>query len=137
MTLKEFATQLDGMEYGEIVNIYHNYHGLLDIAKDNGFVVVYGASDDLLEFDGAYRDEAGGVFDGGIVTFDSDGTSDDGKEHRNTIKAFWCGQIDGEKVRDYQATWEYETDIPHETFRIYEEGELFCIGIVFDIRDMK
>ncbi len=32
--------------------------------------------------------------------------------------------------------WTYETDIPHETFEIYEDGELFCIGIVFSTKDL-
>ena len=41
-------------------------------AKENGLVIVYGASDDLMEFDGAIYDE-GGCFDGGRVYFDRDG----------------------------------------------------------------
>lgn len=35
--------------------------------------------------------------------------------------------------------WSFETEIPHETFRIYEDGEdneLFCVGIVFSIYDL-
>jgi len=31
----------------------------------------------------------------------------------------------------------YETDIPHETFDIYEDGEKFCRGIVFSIDSLK
>lgn len=137
MTLKEFAEYLDGITYEQIINNHLDYAEAVKKAIENGFVIAFCASDDLFEFNGAYYEEASGVFDGGIITFDSDGTSDDGKEHSNTIKAYWCGQIDGEKVRDYTATWEYETDIPHETFGIYEDSELFCIGIVFDVKDMK
>lgn len=133
MTLKEFAIALNGTEYG-----YDPFtKGALDTAKKNGYVIAYGASDDLIEFDGAYTEEAGGVYDGGEISFDIDGTSDDGKEHRNKILAYWCGQINGEQVREYKAVWEYETEIPHESFDMYEDGELFCRGIVFKLGDMR
>ena len=33
-------------------------------------------------------------------------------------------------------SWTFETDIPHETFNIYENGELFCVGIVFRMEDL-
>lgn len=130
MTLKDFAKTLDGIDgYPTSSNI--------KTAKENGIVIVYGMSDDLVEFEGAYTEEAGGVFDGGIVTFDMDGTSDDGNTHENTLKAYWCGMIDGEKVRDYTATWEYETSIPHETFKMQDGDELYCIGLVFYKKDMR
>ena len=45
------------------------------------------------------------------------------------ITAVWCDPESG-------ASWSYKTDIPHETFNIYEDGELFCIGIVFSIDDL-
>lgn len=32
--------------------------------------------------------------------------------------------------------WTFETDIPHETFNIYEDGELFCVGIVLSVEDL-
>ena len=32
--------------------------------------------------------------------------------------------------------WSYETDIPHETFNIYEDGEVWCVGIVFSVEDL-
>ena len=64
------------------------------------------------------------------------GFVEEGSELKNPIKIFWCGECDGEK-RDYKATWEYETDIPHETFRMYDENELYCIGMVFYLEDVK
>ena len=133
MDIKDFAEMLNGTKYG-----YQQFSKeIIQIAKDNGFVIVCGASDDLVEFYGAYEDEAGGVFDGGVVTFDSEGTSDDGKMHRNLIAAYWCGMIAGHEQREYNATWEYETDIPHEKFIIKEDDENYCEGIVFRIEDMK
>ena len=47
MELKEFATMLNGREYGCPQFTQEE----LRIAKDNGFVIVSGASDDLVELD--------------------------------------------------------------------------------------
>lgn len=33
--------------------------------------------------------------------------------------------------------WSFETDIPHETFEIFDDGELFCTGIVFSMEDLS
>ena len=58
----------------------------------------------------------------------------------------WCGMIDGESAgpeSDFKTeegdliTWCYKTDIPHETFMIYDDGEPYCRGIVFSIEDLK
>ena len=63
MTLKEFSERLNGTEY----NGYPIFSKEdIKIAKENGFVIVTGASDDLVEFEGAIEDEAG-CFDGGRV----------------------------------------------------------------------
>jgi hypothetical protein len=34
-------------------------------------------------------------------------------------------------------SWQYETDIPHATFEIVEDGEKYCKGIVFNLADIK
>lgn len=34
-------------------------------------------------------------------------------------------------------TWAYVTEIPHETFMVYEDGESYCRGIVFSIDDVR
>ena len=102
------------------------------IAKDNGFVIVYGASDDLMEFEGAITDEAG-CFDGGKVYFDKNGVSE-GKT-ANSIEALWCEDT----IRDNDGsliTWTYITDIPHETFMIFDCGESYCRAIVFSVNDI-
>ena len=62
MDLKQFAEMLNGKEYG-----YPQFtQEEIQIAKDNGFVIVYGASDYLMEFEGTIYDERG-CFDGGKV----------------------------------------------------------------------
>ncbi len=131
MNIKDFCKMLDGRQYD-----YPQFQSDdIEIAKENGFVIVYGSSDDLMEFDGAIYDEAG-CFDGGKVYFDKDGVSQDGEQKPNMIEALWCD----DEIRDENGsliTWTYKTDIPHETFMILDDGESYCRAIVFDIKDIK
>lgn len=131
MNIFEFAQKLNGREYGsEITRTEENE------AEKLGFVVVFGASDDLCEFRGAIDDEAG-CFDGGIIHFDKNGIFEDcdsdckyayaAKGLCNIIEAVWAED-------DYP--WTYKTDIPHATFDIMEDGEKYCRGIVFDIQSL-
>lgn len=133
MTLKEFAQVLDGREYGFSQFTPEE----IQVAKENGFVIVCGASDDLMEFEGAIRGE-GGCFDGGEVFFNKTGVvfpeDDEQPEDCSQITALWCAEKDENGIR---ATWAYQTDIPHETFKIWEDGELYCIGIVLSIADVR
>lgn len=115
MTLKEFSSMLDGSEYG--CEITPSEEAL---AKELGFVVVFGYSDDNAELRGAINDEIG-CFDGGVL------------EHEDlpdTIYADWCPE-------DIDCAWAYRTTIPHEKFYIYDHGELYCVGIVCDINKPK
>lgn len=129
MDIKEFANLISGRQYG-----YPQFtKEQLQIAKDNGFVIVYGASDDLMEFAGAIEDE-GNCFDGGEVYFDKNGVTEN--ENDNCIEALWCDN-DSKDENGEIITWTYETDIPHETFIIYDDDETYCRGIVFSINDLK
>lgn len=128
MELKQFSKMLNGKEYG-----YPQFtKEEIQIAKDNGFVIVYGASDDLMEFDGVIYDE-GGCFGGGEVWFNKNGVVDTPSSTADRcIEALWCN----DEIRDELGgiiTWTYRTAIPHETFMIYEDGESYCRGIVFKI----
>lgn len=125
--VKEIADKLDGIAYGESIS-----SSIIAEAKEAGIVIVIGASDDLIEFSGAIEDE-GGCYDGGTVYFDRDGISQDDTERANEIEAVWCGKTaDGQ-----EASWVYETDIPHEKFYVYEDEEIYCEGIVFSVGDLK
>lgn len=131
MELKQFAEMLNGRKYG-----YPQFtQDEIQIAKDNGFVIVYGASDDLMEFDGAIYAEVG-CFDGGKVYFDKTGACDEEFENGKCIEALWCD----DSIKDELGgliTWTYKTDIPHETFMIYDDGDSYCRGIVFRIDDVN
>lgn len=115
MTLKEFAKMLDGREYMHEITKEEEA-----LAKELGFVVVFGYSDDNAELRGAIDDEIG-CFDGGKLEH---------KDLPDVIYAKWCD-------RESNYAWSYETSIPHETFRIFEDGDYWCLGIVCDINKPK
>lgn len=129
--LKDFAERITGKEYG-----YPQFtKEEIQFAKDNGIVVVYGASDDLMEFEGAIYDEAG-CFDGGKVYVCETGCVDYGNAGTKCIEALWCDKNATDENGNV-IPWTYKTDIPHETFMIYEDEEPYCRGIVFSINDVK
>jgi len=123
ITLKEFAQMLHGRACD-----FSLTPDELELAKQKGFVVVYGESDDRVEFVGAISAEghtnplaknspagilalsgAGELLDEDSITY-----KEHIKQNRNAIKIFYFSK-DG-------LSWAFETDIPHETFLTYEGG---------------
>lgn len=129
MDAKEIAEMLDGIDYGELVNERGKVKEIFELAEESDLVIVHGASDDLMEFRGAIEDEAD-CYDGGDVFFDEDGIGIDAEDAENLITAVWADE-------EQKASWTYETDIPHEEFKVYDEGVLYCIGIVFSVDDLN
>lgn len=125
--LKEFAEKLNGTEYTELPG------ELIDYAKQNGIVIVSGASDDLCELDGAIVEEFG-CYDGGTAYISEEGVVYSEKKVDipcKYITAKWCE--DG----DDGFTWTYETDIPHEDFEMFDGEEKYCKGFVFYLESLK
>lgn len=135
MNAKELAAKLDGMQYPLRIP-----RELAKAAKEHGLVIVYGASDDLMEFAGAIDEEIGAndgttayITPAGLLQNDC-GNSDCPhfeklQEAAATIEALWC------KEGEYSFT--YRTGIPHETFEVLEDGEPpYCRGIVFALADV-
>ena len=130
MIEKEIADMLDGLEYGEEIR-----DDILKYAKDNGAVIVFGASDDLMEFRGAIY---GAIYccGGGTAYLDKNGLIEnkcdnedcpyfiEKRLHAKYIMAVW--DCDG-------YSWVYTMTIPFETFDIFEEGKKYCRGIVFSM----
>lgn len=114
MTKEEFAALLDGREYLKEITVYE-----VQKAKEFGLVVVIGYSDDCCEFHGAINEEIGCI----------DGRTFVHKRLGKPITAIWC-----ESGKD--CSWSYNTEIPHAEFKIYEDGELYCIGMVIDLKDI-
>ena len=128
MDAKEIAEMLDGIDYGELINERGKVKEIFGLAEEFDIVIVHGASDDLMEFRGAIEDEAD-CYDGGEVYFDETGVYVDPELADNLINAVWADE-------EQKASWTYETDIPHEEFKVYDEGMLYCIGIVFSTDDL-
>lgn len=131
MDAKTLAKRLDGREYGDEITKQEEHE-----AKESRLVVVFGYSDDNVEFRGGIRDEFG-AYDGVTLYILQDGRVlndehdcecdycgyDALKERGKAIKCIWGGDV----------SWTFETEISHETFNVMEDGELFCIGIVFSL----
>ena len=108
-----------------------------------GVVVAYGQSDDLLQLRGAIADEYG-AYNGTEIKHNSNGviknlcdTEDcpyflkEEREAKFYIKAEW-------DPKESDEIWLITTNIPHETFSIInDENELWCKGIIFDIKSLK
>lgn len=134
MTPAEAAADLDGNEY-----LKEGSPKLFAAMKAAGLVAVFGASDDLMEFRGAIRDEVG-CYNGGTAFLTSAGLltndCDEGErcpyfakiqERATPINANWD---------EGGFSWRYETEIPHVKFIIKEDDENYCEGIVFALADV-
>lgn len=136
MTMKEFAEMLSGREYGMEISKAEERQ-----AADADLVVVYGYSDDNVELRGAIDEEVG-AYEGGTICLTKAGLFKEpdcscteacpfysaALKAAKTIKAVWHDEGG--------PCWTFETDIPHETFNICEDGELFCVGIVISVEDL-
>jgi hypothetical protein len=142
MTKEKLAELLHGREYGD------------DITKEetaeyrkSGLVIVFGASDDLLEFRGAIYEELG-AFNGTIAKVFKKGdkweavNEEDFEEEKIKMSEYGIDlkgfQIEAEwSPTEPECSWLIKTEIPHATFDIMEDGELFCRGIVFSIDELQ
>lgn len=140
MTKEQLAEKLNGRAIGKELN-----RDEAADAKKEGLVIVFGYSDDNVEFRGAIRDEVG-CYDKRKYTLDKEGvlpdweyneekTKEDAADYFRrfkpslpTITAFFGA--------DPNISWTFKTDIPHATFDIMEDGDVFCRGIVFSIEGL-
>lgn len=131
MTCKELAKLLDGRQYLNEISLDEQKE-----ANMNGLVAVMGYSDDCMLLVGAITEEMY-CLEGGKVYIKDDEVYPDKFTNNGelidecyAITAIWC-------PKNPDCSWAYETDIPHEIFNIYEDNELYCVGIVFDINHLE
>ena len=142
MSPSELCALLSGATYPYDIPIE-----LADLAKAERLVVVFGASDDLMEFRGAIYDEVG-CYMGGTAKVDQNGLLpardqiDYDEELRDffarepfakVIDAVWCPE-------DEPYSWAYRTTIPHATFDVAESAPddgWYCRGIVFSLDHLE
>lgn len=141
-TPASIAAKLHGIQYP-----CHIEQSILDEAKAAGIVIVFGASDDLMEFRGAFRDEVS-CDGGGAAMIDAEGVlpswesiKEDGDREQTAkwlardkaakeVKAIWY------PAEPAAASWIYETAIPHITFEVMDDDAIYCLGIVFALADL-
>lgn len=109
------------------------------MARNSGLVVVFGHSDDNVEMRGAIHDEVG-AYNGATVYLSATGLlvndcDDDMCPHfkraRDRAARFKAKWDDGSG-----AAWTFDVPWPHYTFEVFEEDELFCLGVVFAVADV-
>lgn len=138
MTPSEIASQLHGSEYPLRL-------GPADIEglRSHGLVVAMGASDDILEFEGAIREEINAI-DGGYAYVDQQGIlpAREDIDDDDILRDFFDRQPLAHKITAHwnedgsAPAWTVTTTIPHATFDVMEDGEVFCRGIVFRLADI-
>lgn len=135
MTKEQFAARLHGREMGDEITPEE-----IEQAKASGLLVVYGYSDDLVEFRGLFQDEVD-AYEGATVEAHRGGVL-----HRNS-ECDTCGRLHDHLAQRCvkivatfgkagQPDWVFETGLPHATFNIMEEGNVFCLGMVIDGNDL-
>lgn len=135
----------NNMQYEDLIRGpgYKDFKENCVLAKNNGLVIIRGYSDDGVCFEGAINDQIG-AYNGTEFLIDHEGPLSDyddcdteemmqdymaRKENAHKVKAVWCG-----KATDF--AWTFETDLPHSTFVVSEDGENWCRGIVVSVNDL-
>lgn len=138
MDAKTLAAQLNGIDYPCRIS-----KELEAQAKAAGLVIVFGASDDLMEFRGAIYDELS-AYDGTTAYVDTTGLLPEREqlEEDDELQAYFARKPHAVEIKQIwndhsPLCWTHETSIPHEKFEIWEDGEVSSTGIVFALADAK
>lgn len=138
-TPAEFAAKLHGRQYRSELTKEE-----AKAAKDVGLVVVFGASDDRMELRGAIHDEAD-CYDGGEFRIDTRGILGDSFDFGDDDAAAVLEYADRRRGsvelvavwgEDNAPAWTYRLALPHATFDVLEDGDVYCRGIVFRLADV-
>ena len=124
MTGIDFARMLNGRKYGNEITREEEKE-----AADLGLVVVFGYSDDGVEFKGCISEEEGAYQGRKFYITPKLKIKQKPKEGRKLIEAKW-------DPKELECSWLIDSEIPHANFDILEQGELFCRGIVFHVSDV-
>lgn len=125
MTKEELAEILNDREYGYEITSWEE-----KIAHDNGLVVIFGASDDIVEFRGVLNDEID-ANEGCHFKLNKElkiKVGDKYKGHHRSIQAVWCPND--------EMSWGFVTTIPHSTFTTWDADEVFCKGIIINVAEL-
>lgn len=116
MLIKDFVSKIDGFEYPA-----NKLYQLSNEAKENGFLIIFGMSDDLLVMQGLINNEID-ANNGTQVKVGTIGVN---------VNVIWAPQ---DKPN---TSWEIKVDCPHETFNIMEDGDVYCIAVIIHKDDLN
>lgn len=141
MTKEQFAAQMGIREIGDEISTEAE-----KVAKQCGLLVVFGYSDDTVEFCGLFRDERSA---GDSTTFRMDEVGilksweqvvDEGADEKEAERYF-ASKGKGKEMTAFfdegNVSWTFKTTIPHATFNVMDGGEIFCIGLVIERKDLE
>lgn len=139
MNAKELAALLNGRKYGSETTAEEE-----ELAKENNLVIVYGSSDDCVELRGALDEEFGdhNIYFNEEGFIENECDDDDCPYYQKIIEQSariqpeYCNYPDMPDGWGFRVNQADGTEIPHETFEIIEEDEVFCKGIVFSLDDI-
>ncbi len=123
MNIIEFAEMLDGNEYMEEMTVAQE-----EKAKELGFVVVFGGSDDLMELRGAIYGEID-CYDGGSGYIIDGDIYPHKVKNASVLTAHWCAQEGISWTYDIVDSKGNKPEVAE--FSIMELGDIYCKGIVF------
>ena len=131
---KELASILNGRQYGS-----ETTDALRVSANEAGLIIIFGASDDLCEIEGYLSDEIS-CNNGGEILFDKGELYQSRCEGEDCVHEIKiqdnCKRVEILWYREEPYSWTYKTNIPHETFDIFEGVEKYCRGIIIDVKDL-
>ena len=142
MTKEQLAALLNGREYMREMTKQEEAD-----AKAAGLVVLVGYSDDNVELRGAIRDEIS-AYEGTRITVTSGGLlpnwDDLDQSDKDEVREYFRKEALPREVIDCEwspadeptLSWRYSTNMPHATFNVMEDGEVYCRGIVFAMADI-
>lgn len=145
MTKEELAAKLNGRQYTREITSTEEV-----LARESGLLVVFGASDDLVELRGAIEEELG-AYNGTTVLLGRNGKLVIPVDREDEEALDKYGLVEEAREREKNAhsirvlfgnktddpTWTIETELPHATFLVMEDDEVFCRGIVIDMKDVR
>jgi hypothetical protein len=143
MTKEELAAHLDGRMYP------HRFAPtVIAEATASRLVVITGASDDIMSFEGAIDDELGAC-DGTTARITPAGLLPDwdsvDRDDKAAVKSYFemerAGVVEVHAVwspkDEPTLSWRFATDLPHATFELLEDDEVYCRGIVISMADVE
>lgn len=121
---------------------------LFSIAKDQGWLVVYGHSDDCIEFEGCFRDET--YYDSNKFVLDKHGLipswSEIDHEDEKACEEYFKRKkstplltlyvFDNKDYEDEKFMWVFDSTHQNHKFKIYDGDDPFCVGLVIDFKKL-